>query len=107
MSYEGYEQHLCANGHLFTLDAHDPSERKCYCGAESVWENDVDQTNCESYGYIDMEQFLIEPAKYQKCNLGHSHLISKEVYRIPSESERKKARTWRDDNNVKHFCEQD
>lgn len=56
MSYEGYEQHICENGHRF--DIYNDESPKCYhCGAASVWYNSVDDTNCAQEGYIPSEFF--------------------------------------------------
>lgn len=60
MSYEGYEQHICANGHLFYNYDIYYFERPtivCHCGADSVWQNSVDDTNCDANGYIPEELF--------------------------------------------------
>lgn len=63
MSYEGYEQCICANGHYFTVNAlsvvdYNP---KCYsCNAKAVWTNSVDQTQGDEYGYIPQECFIID-----------------------------------------------
>jgi hypothetical protein len=58
MSFEGYFQLLCANGHYFTADAYyyDTHEDcPCLaCGAEVVWENLVDTTNVETEGYVKL-----------------------------------------------------
>lgn len=66
MSFEGYVQAICANGHLFTYDVYDKTS--CYeCGAKAVRENLVDTTNGADEGYIDedlMSAFLITSATY-------------------------------------------
>lgn len=49
MSYEGYEQCLCATGHLFEFDCYqapDLNKFRCnHCGQAIVWANNVDETN--------------------------------------------------------------
>ena len=51
MSYEGYSQFWCKNGHYWTLDSHSldcfgEKKEKCpVCKEESVFENMVDVTN--------------------------------------------------------------
>lgn len=54
MSYEGYSQNICLNGHKFETDACFWAESpKCtVCGEEIVFSNSVDQTNCEDWGII-------------------------------------------------------
>jgi hypothetical protein len=62
MSYEGRVQVLCENGHYSELDPYDSSPRSkiCeICGATGwSWQNSVDDTNCDSIGYVDIEQHV-------------------------------------------------
>jgi hypothetical protein len=103
MSYEGHVQALCESGHLNVYDCRywyanekEMIELSCQCGSKIVWENNVDDTNCESYGEIDMEQFLITPQVNQECpTCHHLSIVSQAVYRIPTEEERQNARCWR------------
>lgn len=93
MSYEGCEQLLCANGHYWTCDAHDKRSGCPDCGGEAVWVNDVDETNCDDVGWIDMSSLVIKPAVLETCNLGHVHETAPTVYRIPTGEETEDART--------------
>jgi hypothetical protein len=89
MSYEGFEEHLCANGHLRIFDAFDSiidEDMKCNCGAPFVFCHSVNQTNgviagdSSTVGY----HFRIDtPAKFEICNLGHRHVIEEIRYKIP------------------------
>lgn len=46
MSYEGYVQKLCKNGHLWAEGCYDDSCLPCEeCGELPVWEHSVDCTN--------------------------------------------------------------
>ena len=46
MSYEGFTQALCTNGHYQECDCHDDPADPCpECGAAIVWRNEVDVTN--------------------------------------------------------------
>ena len=52
MSYEGYTQYLCKNGHTWIMDCLEEDSTICEgsddCDAPVVWWNMVDQTNgCE------------------------------------------------------------
>lgn len=90
MSYEGYEQVICAKGHLSERDAYEQSETCHICNAAVAWTNQVDQTNWDDVGFIPQEEFdklLIEAAVYESCNLGHAHLMSPATYRIPKPGE--------------------
>lgn len=64
MSFEGYYQKLCKNGHQWIEDCYIEHESHLCpeCGEETIWHNLVDQTN-GSYdnnnnridGYIELE----------------------------------------------------
>lgn len=95
MSFEGYIEFLCENGHRFSIDALDTSERKCdWCGAlpalkpdGKVWCNLVDNTNCYSEGEIPdvaWKQFLIDPGDDK----------TEPRYRMPTEEEHKKMQAY-------------
>ena len=107
MSYEGFEQHLCTNGHYWEEDSsYAETDNVCpFCKTPSVWYNCVDETNCEGVGYIPMQALLVTPAIKQTCNLGHEHVITPEVYRIPSNDEMDKMRTIRDKNGALSLLE--
>jgi hypothetical protein len=101
MSYEGYEQHLCENGHYYTRDADysygEPSPCP-YCNAKCAWINCVDQTNGPSQGLIDMKNLLVTPEVVETCNLGHKHITKQAIYRIPSKEEKKSLRQHFDED---------
>ena len=83
MSFEGYYQVLCENGHLHFVDVYDfPDTWICSCGKKAAWKNMVDQTNNEDEGAINLE---VEQEAVicicEKCKVEH---IAKEVrYKIP------------------------
>lgn len=95
MSYEGYEQYLCTNGHYWTLDAITsrygsyPKEMyQCtFCKAPAVWMNDVDQTNgCddshpECCDYVTLEVDM--PVETHACSCGNVHAVKPPTYKIP------------------------
>lgn len=56
MSFEGYAQIICVNGHRYDDDCHDP--RNCYvCDGKPAWVNVVDQTNNPGDDVIPDEEF--------------------------------------------------
>lgn len=98
MSYEGYEQLLCANGHAWAIDAYaDAFEddnyhpRKCHdCGGMAVWGNSVDETNGvnpdtdEGEGYVPLK--MKTDIVYEECfHCKHSKIIANETFEIPSD----------------------
>lgn len=103
MSYEGYVQKICGNGHYFRVDAYDdcsgpwadgekPGADNCpVCGKEAVWRNSVDETNGENYGFIDLTPYEIHPHKRTEVteldpdtNLWVTEIVIEHgVYRIP------------------------
>lgn len=101
MSYEGYVQCICKNGHYYEYNAYArDNDRVCYqCGTESAWTNAVSETNCDSYGQIPMkwlrEQFLKEKAHVETCNLGHQHTVKQETFYIPTPSHAERLRCVR------------
>ena len=112
MSYEGYVQFLCENGHYHTREdddfSYDPEKEKVICNGQDIyskelgichaamaWSNSVDETNCDGVGYVPMESLLIQAEETQVCNLNHSHVISEAVYRIPTKEETKALQTYR------------
>jgi hypothetical protein len=60
MSYEGYAQVLCDNGHLYeTGDDYMPQEDCPHCGRPPCWVNPVNDTNCDAVGRIPEELFKL------------------------------------------------
>lgn len=48
MSYEGFEEYICANGHYFSMNCYDSRPHGCPqgdCDAQMVWHHSVDETN--------------------------------------------------------------
>jgi hypothetical protein len=84
MSFEGYYQKLCTNGHLVECDVYSFDEDNCQvCKAEWVWENVVDCTNESGVGRVELE--IATPAKYKTtCEAcGAQQLVAEETYKIP------------------------
>lgn len=89
MSYEGSEQHLCANGHLYEIDCY-ITGIGCDCGAESVFYNSVDDTNGERYGWIPPWEWIkleLTPIKLETCNLHFTHITEEPTYKVPDKPE--------------------
>lgn len=93
MSYEGYTQNLCENGHRFSSPDHlwFGNGTLCpFCNEKVCWNNSVDQTNFEDVGYIsdeDWSRFLLTPEETQVCNLGHTHITKHATYLVPTEEQ--------------------
>ena len=94
MSFQGFYQHLCKNGHYWTKDAveamYDDETPICpKCGEKSVWKNCVDQTNgsYDEYdiridGYVELE---IKSQRSGICGeCGEKH-ICETIYKIPKD----------------------
>lgn len=107
MSWEGYSQFLCGNGHFFTGSAdltdngcwHDPidiSLARCpVCKEGAVLENRVNETNhTPGQGGLDLSRLLIEDERIETCNLGHQHVVNHARYRIPSPDELESLRIY-------------
>lgn len=112
MSYEGYEQHICANGHWFETEPScyfsddDDDAPKCHiCLAKSVFYNCVDDTNGESFGVIlpeAMKLLELTPMVVETCNLGHKHITKKPTYRIPTTKEKVEIQSYYDIGDNEH-----
>lgn len=88
MSFEGFDQYLCLNGHLREFDCGDPTFRKCSCGQPFIFRHTVDQTN----GYDKSNPWscrypfeIQQDAVYETCNLGYMHVITETIYKIPAQ----------------------
>jgi hypothetical protein len=81
MSFEGYYQRLCKNGHYSSTDCYSVSAfDKCTtCFADFVWENLVDETNCETEGFVDLE---LESTDICPC----CGAIREQKYKIPAKN---------------------
>lgn len=100
MSFEGYYQVLCENGHLYLLDIWDEditlNTYKCkFCGAKKAFSHTVDQTNDEGIKVI----FEIDvPAKFEECHTcGHKKIIELNRYKIPTKDNIKYSKSWEDE----------
>ena len=81
MSYEGFTQVLCANGHLREFDCWNSPMMFCpCCGKPFVWRHEVDETNCEGVR-ADLE--IAVPEQREWCDMGHVHVTREVTYKIP------------------------
>lgn len=102
MSYEGYEQHICARGHWFEVPCSygGDGDERCACGASSVWHNCVDDTNGEQYGVIPLEALAtlkLTDEVIKTCDLGHQHVVKEATYRKPTDEEVERMRHYRNE----------
>jgi len=90
MSYEGYYQLICEQGHYWTEDCYGSPEGQCkVCGSKIAWSNSVNYTNGSwdddgkrIDGYIELE--IDTPAEQCICpTCGHTHNTTVETYKIP------------------------
>lgn len=89
MSYDGYEQYICGNGHYWTKDAisemyGDGTGNICFkCQEPAVWHNSVNLTN-GSYDEVGNQiDGYIEPEvdKIDKCE--HCGSTLNITYKVP------------------------
>lgn len=88
MSFEGYFQRLCKNGHNCNCDGYCASDddRCDFCDAEIAWENLIDQTNDD--GQKDVVELEVDvPAEICECSCGHRHQIKPARHKIPEKGE--------------------
>lgn len=84
MSYEGHIQLLCRKGHggelpISYFGDDGISAWRCkamvdnkICGEPVDWSNQVDDTNCKSYGHRMM--IALTPQETRTCDFGHPHV---------------------------------
>lgn len=101
MSYEGYSQFLCKNGHHWTRDCYELPQiyeeevkQKCpKCGEEEVWENMVNETN-GTYdddgeridGYVELK---IKSEISGRCSACGEKHVCEVTYDIPEDGGRR------------------
>jgi hypothetical protein len=88
MSFEGYYQALCKNGHKFNFnisyDWDEEETARCpYCNEKVAWYNIVDDTNCDQAGHFDDFEILTPKVicTCDKCK--HEHVSQVATYKIP------------------------
>jgi hypothetical protein len=94
MSYEGYYQCLCKNGHYFEENVYDTHNNACpHCSSEVAWWNQVDTTNGSFYydsaenqkeridGFVELE--VDKPPEICTCHCGHVHTKTVCAYKFP------------------------
>jgi len=69
MSYEGYEQKLCSEGHLCVHDCYDTVSVCPRCGKEFVWHHSVDITNGEMPGIAAAMPYPLVPKTYETVRI--------------------------------------
>ena len=92
MSFQGYYQLMCDNGHIYAENASLWDDfRTCpHCNAACVWSNLVDQTNDD--GADDVVDFgrpiaparVCDPAPNCPCGKSHAVILEPERYAIPN-----------------------
>jgi len=93
MSFEGYFQCFCEDGHYYTVPcSYGEEDYTCpFCKKPAKLVHTVDDTNCDSYGILpdkEVDKLRIVGAVYECCpTCGHAKIISQPRYRIPDEAE--------------------
>lgn len=98
MSFEGYYQVICMNGHYYNVPVNyswDEDKTCDDCKAEAAWSSLVDDTNCDAYGLMpdfELAKLKVADAVVYQCQdpkCGHSKLVEPTRYRVPTEDEGK------------------
>jgi hypothetical protein len=88
MSYEGYEQYLCQDGHYWEQDAYYENDTSCPimgCGKPVAWCNAVDTTNDDG-NPIDLK--VERDAVFCVCpTCKHAHVVEAARYQFPPEGQ--------------------
>jgi len=83
MSYEGYVELLCKNGHYWTEDAYDCTEGVCHkCGEHFTWHHLVDETNGIVYDGNGVPFSNTVPAKLEVDHY-EEVMIKVPIFKVP------------------------
>lgn len=88
MSFEGYYEYLCSEGHYFCFDAYDEEPDNCpYCESHITVRHLVDETN--GYGFTFKQLLtLVEAGERKECEACKSYVgQTPSVYQQPTDSE--------------------
>lgn len=94
MSFEGYYQFMCPNGHSWEEDVYSTTGQCYICKQMACWNNTVDTTNgsfeinsdgfettVRIDGYVDLE--VLTEAELHTCTCGHRHTVKPTSYKLP------------------------
>lgn len=99
MSFEGYKQCICDNGHYFEIDVYEDDDVCLDCGGKIAWFNTVDDTNCNSYGEIPMElleeKFRVKKVVVERGCFEMAGCVEPVLFRIPTREETDPLRHYR------------
>lgn len=93
MSYEGYVEGLCEDGHYHSWDCWDdpplqcnaPTGKNTMCGKTWVWSNPVDQTNGSGEEF-EAKLEVFEEVKTETCpTCNHTEIVAAIRYKIPED----------------------
>ena len=100
MSYEGYEEYICEDGHYYAHWASYDGPEVCHCGKPSVWNNPVDETNCDGFPFTIERLRVKDETELDTCDsCGHTKQTKEATYFVPTKEEMDK---FCEDRN-KHF----
>ena len=89
MSYEGYTQHLCLNGHQWFANAYAENDECPYCSENSIWQHEIDETNGtdeEDQNTFEIKLDVYQKEKYSVCQCCGNETITEQIrYWIPFE----------------------
>ncbi len=85
MSYEGYTECLCANGHYSMYDAYQRLRGCQHCDASIAWMNDIDTTNDGGYPYDNL--ITIDDKRDEICLECGQAVTHPARYKIPTEED--------------------
>ena len=87
MSFEGYEQFLCKNGHYWTSDVYDRDNECPRCGELADWSHMVDTTNDDG----EPMKLTIKEYEIYKCRCCRGTGVEKiPIFRVPRSKKAKK-----------------
>lgn len=109
MSFEGYLQILCENGHLYTADYDYAGDgypdcsckfNSKVCGAKPHWYNIVDDTNLDTHGIIPQFEWEKLVVTQQQKSRWDGVVLNDVTYSVPTEEQIKTIRYFEDENHL-------
>lgn len=74
MSFEGYYQCICKNGHYSCIDVYDDRDKYVDCFEEIIFKNIVDETNGEHCGF---KKIPVDKSGNVEKNYFEKHILKK------------------------------
>jgi hypothetical protein len=80
MGYYGFTQVLCSEGHYEEIYSYENDTLEMMCGHEIAWRNEVDDTNGDKFGFVQLRGVFPAQACPHCCGSG---IAKRAIYKLP------------------------